>query len=262
MARGAAPALLQPSLLDRLIDSVPNSTVFDLEAEPEALARAGVEPSQIMAALAALGLERSRETLPSADPGSGAARDARLRWVYSAPGRTRGLADVKGLAVPAGSGRSVALESLCEIRARVVAGHAGRAAARSGSSTRRLRESVLRDLEWLLNAVSLESSVDLTRFPNVERSVLNFGMPSLAGRLRGSIEPVAVADRIRDCIETYEPRLSGVVVKPAAGVAEGSFVLEFRIEADLWGDPVQQHLSLRTRIDLSTGDLELVEGAG
>ena len=51
----------------------------------------------------------------------------------------------------------------------------------------RLRESVRRDLSWLFNTTNLASSLDLERFPQVESSTLNFGLPDLTGRTAGSI---------------------------------------------------------------------------
>ena len=46
-------------------------------------------------------------------------------------------------------------------------------------SKRQLRQAVLRDLAWLFNATRLESGVDLSKVPEVRRSVLNFGLPAL-----------------------------------------------------------------------------------
>src|SRR5712692_8034232 len=49
-------------------------------------------------------------------------------------------------------------------------------------SKSRMRQSVLRDLAWLLNATQLEAVTDLANVPFVRRSVLNFGLPALSGR--------------------------------------------------------------------------------
>ena len=45
-----------------------------------------------------------------------------------------------------------------------------------------VRRQVLRDLESLMNAVALESTQDLSSFPQVRRSVLNFGCPDISNR--------------------------------------------------------------------------------
>ncbi len=48
-------------------------------------------------------------------------------------------------------------------------------------SMRQLRQSVLRDLSWLLNTAALESMTDLADYPFVANSVLNFGSPVFSG---------------------------------------------------------------------------------
>ena len=50
-----------------------------------------------------------------------------------------------------------------------------------------LRAAVLRDLTWLLNSVQLSASEDLDAYPEVERSVINYGLPSLSGETAASI---------------------------------------------------------------------------
>ena len=45
-----------------------------------------------------------------------------------------------------------------------------------------LRDAIRRDVSWLLNTASLEAAIDLTNYPQVATSVLNFGVPELAGK--------------------------------------------------------------------------------
>ena len=67
-------------------------------------------------------------------------------------------------------------------------------------SLERLREAVLRDLRWLLNADNLGESVSLEPFPCVAQSVLNFGLPPLAGRTASSIEFAEIERVLRQTI--------------------------------------------------------------
>ena len=133
---------------------------------------------------------------------------------------------------------------------------------RKALSARKLRECVLRDLTWLLNTTNLATRVDFERFPGVARSVVNFGMPALTGNLRAALERDQVASRIAECIATFEPRLTQVKVIPEVSSAAQMFTVAFRIEAELWGDPVPQHLSLRTEIDVGTGECLLDDRGG
>ena len=61
-------------------------------------------------------------------------------------------------------------------------------------------------------------------------------------------------------ISQFEPRLSRLRVVPERsedGVE--THVLAFRIEAELWGQPVPQLLILRTSIDVDSGDVSIAE---
>jgi len=52
-------------------------------------------------------------------------------------------------------------------------------------SPERLRESVRRDLTWLFNTPSLATVIhNLSEYPEVERSTVNFGLPSSPGARR------------------------------------------------------------------------------
>ncbi|PWG63293.1 type VI secretion system baseplate subunit TssE [Spiribacter halobius] len=117
-------------------------------------------------------------------------------------------------------------------------------------SARQLKESVMRDLAWLLNTGHLASLVPLEAYPQIRRSVLNYGIPELAGTTISGADVEQIAAAIRGAIEVFEPRLRDIRVTPQAGEAGRGNTLAFLIEADLWGQPSPQHLSLRTELDL------------
>ena len=70
-----------------------------------------------------------------------------------------------------------------------------------------MRNSVRRELNWLLNTVNLEAVEDLEPYPQVRTSVLNYGLPDLTGRIstKGAIQ--ARAAEIAETIRVFEPRL-------------------------------------------------------
>jgi type VI secretion system protein ImpF len=156
--------------------------------------------------------------------------------------------------------QGVALQSFCEILPRAIVNNAAEAGDRKAISMRRLRDYVCRDLGALLNCASLDAAVDLAPYPEVRTSVLNFGMPSLAGRAARSVDPHQIAATIEAAIRRFEPRLSALRVTPEMG-EEGSetHVLAFRIEAQLWGQPAPQQLVLRTRIDVDSGSVDVAD---
>jgi type VI secretion system protein ImpF len=67
-------------------------------------------------------------------------------------------------------------------------------------SPARLRECVRRDLAWLFNTTHMQSLQNLDEFPLVARSVLNFGVPDLAGQTASSLDAVELEQAIRQRI--------------------------------------------------------------
>src|SRR5262249_62368436 len=57
-------------------------------------------------------------------------------------------------------------------------------------SKSRLRQAVLRDLAWLLNANRLERAGEFRGAPLARHSVINFGLPAFSGQTASALEPV------------------------------------------------------------------------
>ncbi|AAM38978.1 type VI secretion system baseplate subunit TssE [Xanthomonas citri pv. citri] len=132
-------------------------------------------------------------------------------------------------------------------------------------SATRLRECVIRDLSWLLNAVNLETSRPLEAHPQVRSSVLNYGIPDLAGVAVSGIDAAALQQRIRQAILAFEPRLIPETLRvsvhaDAARMDRRSLL--FTIESEMWAQPLPLNLYLKTALDLETGRLDVVEGNG
>jgi type VI secretion system protein ImpF len=129
-------------------------------------------------------------------------------------------------------------------------------------SPARLRECVRRDLTWLLNTTHLAALQDLTEQPEVQRSVLNYGMPDFAGRTASSVDVRAMERTISRVIAEFEPRLlkSSVRVRVIADPDKMSHnAMCFQIEAELWAQPLPLRLFLRTEIDLESGAATVID---
>jgi type VI secretion system protein ImpF len=129
----------------------------------------------------------------------------------------------------------------------------------------KLRQSVLRDLGWLLNSTALEAVQDLRNVPYVSHSVLNYGMPNLSGVASSSIDTHILERRLRQAIIDFEPRLlpNSLKVKVLTAKEEMSVnALSFLIEADLWAQPLPTHLFIRSTLDLETGHVDVSESLG
>ena len=132
-------------------------------------------------------------------------------------------------------------------------------------SMRRLRQCVLRDLEWLLNSGNLAATEDLDDYPLVAGSVLNYGMPGLAGCYASNLDLVEMERAVRQAILDFEPRILRKTVKVRVVASEDEMnvnALTFEIEGELWAQPVPEKLFLKTEFDLETGAVTVVEEAG
>jgi type VI secretion system protein ImpF len=259
MAELSLKERLQPALLDRLIDESRYVTTFRLTIERSELSRLGVIVKDLLAILSSQGLRPDDD-----DPVPAAAGDAPLTLTLIAASAAVSPAQLKSFVIrPPGAPQGVTLQSFCQIESFTDINVKPESADKRMISMRRLRESVQRDLGWLLNSASLDTTEDLAPYPEVARSVVNYGMPSFAGTALHSIDPQVTARRIREAIEAFEPRLSKVqVVIEGDGDKHDSMTLSFRIEGELWGQPMAQHVVLHTRIDVETGDVRLGESTG
>jgi len=121
---------------------------------------------------------------------------------------------------------------------------------------KRYREGVLRDLAWLMNSKAHLVTEDIAAFSEVSRSVLNFGIPDLCGRLSGQLDIGALEDQIVQAIKAYEPRIipETLSVRAVAGGEDsGPNILAFEIKGDLWATPVPEQLHIKTHIDMENG---------
>lgn len=140
-------------------------------------------------------------------------------------------------------------------------------------SRQQLRAAVLRDLSWLFNANRAEPSrrtgkvarpayieQELARWkqaPFAQRSVLNYGLPSLSGESVGKLDLRAVSADIRQAILDFEPRIDPNTLEVDAQI-DGSVrshhnQLKLVIRGHMWNQPVPLELLLSASVDVETG---------
>ncbi|MCR9244810.1 MAG: type VI secretion system baseplate subunit TssE [bacterium] len=126
---------------------------------------------------------------------------------------------------------------------------------------KRLRQSVIRDLEWLFNTAAFFSFAQGEEHPEVATSVLNYGVPSFAGVQATGLHLRQVERAIRDAIWAFEPRLlrDSVEVSAVASDSMSRRAVAFDISARLWAEPVPIEMFLRTEIDLETGGVAVAD---
>lgn len=128
-----------------------------------------------------------------------------------------------------------------------------------------LRQAVLRDLSWLFNATQTQSDWNEQR-PALAGTVLNFGMPPLAGRQLSKLDIARLERTIAETIRRFEPRILPDTLTVHAietgSVLDTHNMIEFEIRGQLWAQPVPLELLLRTQMDLEAGQVEVREAAG
>ncbi|MCO5066540.1 MAG: type VI secretion system baseplate subunit TssE [Rhizobiaceae bacterium] len=131
-----------------------------------------------------------------------------------------------------------------------------------------LREAVRRDIEALFNTERYQSQPllsdaeehkaagylpDLNDFPEVRRSVINYGVPSFSGRSARDFDRDALAREIRAVLATFEPRLKESETKVTVNTGDKGGGLRIEIDAVLIMTPTPERLKLRTTINLDNG---------
>jgi len=255
MAELAFEDRLQPALLDRLSDDARSIPVVELRSSRARLAAHGIRTEAIDVALRPFGLQRWRAERDAPR----APEDDEFVLQYAGPSDRATLARVRAAEVAA-LPAPVAVASLSEVTSRWIPNLNPEPAGQRVVSMRQLREWVLRDLTWLLSTSSYDTDTPLTAWPEVERSVFNFGLPSIAGIGIAGFDADAAARRLQTAIETFEPRFTYVRVTPELDAGRmDRHALAFRVEAELWGQPTPQRLLLRTQIDVESADVLITD---
>lgn len=130
-------------------------------------------------------------------------------------------------------------------------------------SRNRMREAVLRDLAWLFNCTQMSGDFNWPAHPHVQRSVLNFGLPTLSGETASTLDVIDLETQVRQALLDFEPRIMASTLQVSALMDEMTMdhhnVISFRITCNLWAQPVPFELMLRTEVDLESGQVEIKE---
>jgi len=140
--------------------------------------------------------------------------------------------------------------------------HTSSMLAASVNSLKEVRQCVIRDLDWLLNAHNYSPAEDLEPYPEVVRSVLNYGLPDFTGLTASSVDVHQLEKIFRQAILDFEPRImkNNLKVKLIAGESmQDHNALVFEIDAEVWSEPFPIHLHLRSEVELESGGISLVE---
>lgn len=123
-------------------------------------------------------------------------------------------------------------------------------------SIKQLKTSVQRDLSWLFNTRNLATVIDLSKYPQITSSVLNYGIVELAGVTSSALDQGKLERELIKAIKAFEPRLFANTIKLTTKVnlnEANSNALTFELIADMWAHPMPLQLYVETEVDLENG---------
>lgn len=129
---------------------------------------------------------------------------------------------------------------------------------RGRSSADSIEESIIRDLQMLLNTRREEFLVP-PEFEQTATSSVNFGIPDLSkcGSLRLGPEQTKLCRWIEDAIRNFEPRLGNVAVR-VADRENVNPVLRFRVEAK--AEFTARRVAFELGLKRDSGELAILPG--
>lgn len=117
-----------------------------------------------------------------------------------------------------------------------------------------LRATVRRELAWMLNTVNLQAVQDLTAYPEVRTSVVNYGIPDLTGK---AVTQWTVAQRARDiraAIIAFEPRIDPKTLEvEARSGTERDNAVSFDVRGDVVSAVNALPVRFITDVEVDTG---------
>ena len=123
----------------------------------------------------------------------------------------------------------------------------------------RLKRSVARDLEALLNSRNVDLDEDIERYPRARQSVIDFGITDLSSlSLLDPGDRAYLRDKIRITVERHEPRLGKIRVSLDAP-AGNERMLRFRVDALLKVLPTRPPVSFDATLQLSSNSSQVRE---
>jgi type VI secretion system protein ImpF len=129
---------------------------------------------------------------------------------------------------------------------------------------RALQSEVADDMASLLSHVSFDSSINLTEFSYVQKSILNFGFPDIASRSIDELERADLDGEIGEILKIYEPRLIASTLRVArdASVDKSRLQIRYLVRSDLACRPLNIPVEFVADVDVTTGKIQLAGAKG
>jgi type VI secretion system protein ImpF len=122
-----------------------------------------------------------------------------------------------------------------------------------------LKQSIRRDLEWLLNTRQ-EITYVSPEMKELTNSVATYGLRDFStANIKSPLDQNRLRQAIESAVKTFEPRLDHVAVQ-LEQMRDGERVLRFRISARVRVEPQPEPVTFDTTLQLGTGEYLVREG--
>lgn len=123
-----------------------------------------------------------------------------------------------------------------------------------------LRATVRRELAWLLNTTNFGATRDLEPYPHIRTSVLNYGLPDLAGKTLARRSLLQRAKEIRAAVRDFEPRIdAGTLTVETVEHEEHRYQVTFIISGDITAAAQAMPVKFHTHVDPDTASVDVEE---
>jgi type VI secretion system protein ImpF len=130
---------------------------------------------------------------------------------------------------------------------------------RRGASESILKRDLAIDLSSLVNTVDLGSTVDLTDFEFVSKSVLNFGLYDISHLTSEEMAVSEIATDLVNALIQHEPRLNKetLTVVRSENFDEATQKMRYDISAEIINKPLDIPLEFVAEVDVASGKIQL-----
>ena len=133
---------------------------------------------------------------------------------------------------------------------------------RRGSDLKKLRATVRRDLQNLLNT-RVQWNTWPKEYSELDQSLMNYGLPDFSVMVVDNQQgKERLCKYVEQTIRRFEPRFADVEVVPKEGEDDVDRVLRLRISAILHADPDPEHVLFDSEVEPVNLGLKIVESMG
>ena len=132
----------------------------------------------------------------------------------------------------------------------------------NGISNQKMKESVIRDLLFLLNTTSYYYSNSEESF-EYEKSVLNYGIETISGKKSSDVDWAYIERNIKTAIKFFEPRILSDTIEVKCNIDSENESSPNEVNIIISGyiktNPLPEKFVLNTNIDVENNNFKVVE---